>query len=57
MGNSSQVLIKKKKTDFFANFESINLYIHPSQTQPTSLIIRTLRLKARLAAVTFLINS
>lgn len=57
MGNSLQVLIKKKKTDFFANFESINLYIHPSQTQPTSLIIRTLRLKARLAAVTFLINS
>lgn len=36
MGNSSQVLIKKKRkkkrrnTDLFGNFESINLYIHPS---------------------------
>lgn len=33
MGNSSQVLIKKKKnTDLFGNFESINLYIHPLKT-------------------------
>lgn len=45
MGNSSQVLIKKKKKDFFGNFELINLYIHPSQTWQTSLIVCTLLLK------------
>lgn len=40
MGNSSQVLIKKKekKTDLFGNFESINLCIHPSQTWQTCLL-------------------
>lgn len=43
MGNSSQVLIKKKKkTDFFGNFELINLYIHLSQTWQTSQIACTL---------------